>query len=418
MIFQAPRGTYDRMPDQQQLWQRINKVLEEISDVYGYDRIDTPVIEDAKLFSRGVGDVTDIMERETYTFPDRGGDLLTLRPEGTAPVCRAYIEHGMHNLAQPVRLYYVCPVFRYERPQSGRYRQHHQYGVEVLGSSEPEVDVEVIQLAWNILKRLDVSNIKLKINTMGDSDSRVLYISKLQDYLNSKIDQIPDSIKPRIASNPLRVLDSKDPKMFEINNNAPRCIDHINAASREHWATLLKNLDALSIPYEVDHKLVRGFDYYTRTVFEIVPSVEKSQNTLIGGGRYDGLVEMLGGKSTPGIGFAMGLERVAIALDNTLSELESNTSIKLLIAHIGDAAKERAVLLSSRIRTAGVSAVLAPTRGIKSQLRYATSISATHAIIIGDEELRNHEIVLRTFATHSQETIPEANLINFLSSVS
>mgnify|MGYP001322142016 FL=1 len=418
MIFQAPRGTYDRMPDQQRLWQRINKVLEEISDSYGYDRIDTPVIEDAKLFSRGVGDVTDIMEKETYTFPDRGGDLLTLRPEGTAPVCRAYIEHGMHNLPQPVRLYYVCPVFRYERPQSGRYRQHHQFGVEVLGSAEPEVDVEVIELAWNILKKLDVSDIKLKINTMGDSDSRRLYISKLQDYLNSKIDQIPESIKPRVSANPLRVLDSKDPKMFEINNSAPKCLDYINAASSEHWMTLLKNLDALSIPYEVDHKLVRGFDYYTRTVFEIVPSVEKTQNTLIGGGRYDGLIEMLGGKSTPGIGFAMGLERVASALDHTLSELESNNSIKLLVAHMGDPAKERAVLLSSRIRTAGLPAVLAPTRGIKSQLRYATSISATHAIIVGEEELQNREVVLRTFATHSQETISEANLINFLSSIS
>ena len=418
MIFQAPRGTYDRMPDQQRLWQRINKVLEEISDSYGYDRIDTPVIEDAKLFSRGVGDVTDIMEKETYTFPDRGGDLLTLRPEGTAPVCRAYIEHGMHNLPQPVRLYYVCPVFRYERPQSGRYRQHHQFGVEVLGSAEPEVDVEVIELAWNILKKLDVSDIKLKINTMGDSDSRRLYISKLQDYLNSKIDQIPESIKPRVSANPLRVLDSKDPKMFEINNSAPKCLDYINAASSEHWMTLLKNLDALSIPYEVDHKLVRGFDYYTRTVFEIVPSVEKTQNTLIGGGRYDGLIEMLGGKSTPGIGFAMGLERVASALDHTLSELESNNSIKLLVAHMGGPAKERAVLLSSRIRTAGSPAVLAPTRGIKSQLRYATSISATHAIIVGEEELQNREVVLRTFATHSQETISEANLINFLSSIS
>ena len=418
MIFQAPRGTYDRMPDQQRLWQRINKVLEEISDSYGYDRIDTPVIEDANLFSRGVGDVTDIMEKETYTFPDRGGDLLTLRPEGTAPVCRAYIEHGMHNLPQPVRLYYVCSVFRYERPQSGRYRQHHQFGVEVLGSAEPEVDVEVIELAWNILKKLDVSDIKLKINTMGDSDSRRLYISKLQDYLNSKIDQIPESIKPRVSANPLRVLDSKDPKMFEINNSAPKCLDYINAASSEHWMTLLKNLDALSIPYEVDHKLVRGFDYYTRTVFEIVPSVEKTQNTLIGGGRYDGLIEMLGGKSTPGIGFAMGLERVASALDHTLSELESNNSIKLLVAHMGGPAKERAVLLSSRIRTAGLPAVLAPTRGIKSQLRYATSISATHAIIVGEEELQNREVVLRTFATHSQETISEANLINFLSSIS
>ena len=418
MIFQAPRGTYDRMPDQQRLWQRINKVLEEISDSYGYDRIDTPVIEDAKLFSRGVGDVTDIMEKETYTFPDRGGDLLTLRPEGTAPVCRAYIEHGMHNLPQPVRLYYVCPVFRYERPQSGRYRQHHQFGVEVLGSAEPEVDVEVIELAWNILKKLDISDIKLKINTMGDSDSRRLYISKLQDYLNSKIDQIPESIKSRVSANPLRVLDSKDPKMFEINNSAPKCLDYINAASSEHWTTLLKNLDALSIPYEVDHKLVRGFDYYTRTVFEIVPSVEKTQNTLIGGGRYDGLIEMLGGKSTPGIGFAMGLERVASALDHTLSELESSNSIKLLVAHMGDPAKERAVLLSSRIRTAGLPAVLAPTRGIKSQLRYATSISATHAIIVGEEELQNREVVLRTFATHSQETISEANLINFLSSIS
>ena len=418
MIFQAPRGTYDRMPGQQRLWRRINKVLEEISESYGYERIDTPVIEDAKLFSRGVGDVTDIMEKETYTFPDRGGDLLTLRPEGTAPVCRAYIEHGMHNLPQPVRLYYFCPVFRYERPQSGRYRQHHQFGIEVLGSAEPEIDVEVIDLAWNILQRLGISDIKLKINTMGDSDSRGIYVSKLQDYLKSKIDQMPETIKERISSNPLRVLDSKDPKMFEINNKAPRSIDYINSESSEHWATLLKNLDTLSIPYEVDHKLVRGFDYYSRTVFEIVPSLEKSQNTLIGGCRYDGLIEMLGGKPTPGIGFGMGLERVVTAIGDTASDSESDIVMKLLVTHIGDAAKERAVLLTSRIRKAGIPAVLAPTRGMKSQLRYATSISATHAIIIGDDELQNREVVLRDFSAHSQETILEANLIEFLSSFS
>ena len=414
MIFQAPRGTYDRMPDQQRIWQRINKVLEELSNSYGYDRIDTPIIEDAKLFSRGVGDVTDIMEKEPYTFPDRGGDLLTLRPEGTAPVCRAYIEHGMHNLPQPVRLYYFCPVFRYERPQSGRYRQHHQFGVEVLGSDEPEIDVEVIELAWNLLKRLDISDIKLKINTMGDSDSRKLYVSKLQDYLKSKIDQIPESIKERVSSNPLRVLDSKDPKMVEINREAPKSVDYINSQSTEHWMTLTRNLDVLSIPYEVDHTLVRGFDYYTRTVFEIVPSVEKSQNTLIGGGRYDGLIKMLGGKPTPGIGFGMGLERVISAINKTSHQSDLNDYMKLLVAHIGDAAKERAVLLSSRIRNAGIPAVLAPTRGIKSQLRYATSISATHTIIIGDKELQNHEVVLRDFSTHSQETISEANLIQVL----
>lgn len=416
MIFQAPRGTYDRMPSQQLLWRRINKVLEEISESFGYERIDTPVIEDAKLFSRGVGDVTDVMEKETYTFPDRGGDLLTLRPEGTAPVCRAYIEHGMHNLPQPVRLYYFCPVFRYERPQSGRYRQHHQFGIEVLGSSEPEVDVEVIQLAWNILQRLDISDIKIKINTMGDSDSRGLYVEKLQEYLKSQIGDIPGPIKERIHSNPLRVLDSKDPKMFEINNNAPRSIDYINLESSEHWRTVLNNLDSLSIPYEVDHKLVRGFDYYSRTVFEIVPSVEKSQNTLIGGGRYDGLIEMLGGKPTPGIGFGMGLERVASTVADSSYCLESNKPSKVLVAHIGDAAKEKAMLLSSTIRNTGISAVLAPTRGIKSQLRYGASISATHAIIIGDEELQNNEVVLKNFAEHSQEIIPESNLIEILSS--
>ncbi len=417
MTFQAPRGTYDRMPDQQPLWKRINSVLQETAESFGYDRIDTPVIEDAKLFSRGVGDVTDIIEKETYTFPDRGGDLLTLRPEGTAPICRAYIEHGMHNLPQPVRLYYFCPVFRYERPQAGRYRQHHQFGVEVLGSAESAVDAEVIELAWCVLQKLDISNIKLKINTMGDGDSRTSYVSELQDYLDSRIKEIPEGIRARVASNPLRVLDSKDPKMSDITNDAPKCLDYINEESREHWETLLHTLNLLSIPYDVDHKLVRGFDYYTRTVFEIVPSVETSQNTLIGGGRYDGLIEILGGKPTPGIGFGMGLERVVSTLQNNPSDQKSSRQIKILIAYIGTSARQKAILLSSKIRLNEISAVVAPSRGIKSQLRYATSIGATHAVIIGDNELQKGEVIVRTFETHCQENMPEGDLIKFLANV-
>lgn len=412
MKFQAPRGTYDRLPQDQARWARVTDAARYTAEMFGYGRVDTPLFEDARLFVRGIGEVTDVVEKETYTFDDRGGDPLTLRAEGTAPVCRAYLEHGMHNLPQPVRLYYFCPVFRYERPQSGRYRQHHQFGIEVIGSSEPEVDVEVIDVGWSLLNSMGITGLKLLINTMGDLETRPTYLAELQTYFRDRISDIPEEIRARVDANPLRVLDSKDPRMAGVTGNAPRSIDHLGTEAAEHWAALLGHLDALAIPYQIDHSLVRGFDYYSRTVFEIVPPGTGSQTTIIGGGRYDGLIEQLGGQPTPGIGFGMGIERVLSHLAS--AEIDKSSTLKVVVAHMGDPARRVAVTLASDLRRDGVAAIVAPARGLKSQLRYASSIDASHAVIIGDDEIRDGAATLRNLSIGEQRSVPCEELASWL----
>jgi histidyl-tRNA synthetase len=412
MKFQAPRGTYDRLPQDQAQWSRVTDAARETAERFGYGRIDTPVFEDARLFVRGIGEVTDVVEKETYTFDDRGGDPLTLRAEGTAPVCRAYLEHGMHNLPQPVRLFYFCPVFRYERPQAGRFRQHHQFGIEVIGSTEPEVDAEVIDVAWSLLSGLGIPDLKLLINTMGDMETRPAYVSALQAYFQSHIEAIPEEIRGRVETNPLRVLDSKDPRMAEITAAAPRSVDYLGSKAEGHWHALRAHLDVLGIPYQVEHSLVRGFDYYTRTVFEIVPPGAGSQSTIIGGGRYDGLIEQLGGKPTPGMGFGMGIERVVANLP--LVTGEPMQSLKVVVAHMGDEARSEAVALAAQLRRAGTPSIVAPARGLKSQLRYASSIHASHALILGEDELRDGTVTARNFATKEQSSMARDELSSWL----
>jgi histidyl-tRNA synthetase len=413
MKFQAPRGTSDRLPQDQAQWSRVTDAARETAERFGYGRIDTPVFEDARLFVRGIGEVTDVVEKETYTFDDRGGDPLTLRAEGTAPVCRAYLEHGMHNLPQPVRLFYFCPVFRYERPQAGRYRQHHQFGIEVIGSTEPEIDAEVIDLAWSLLSALGIPDLKLLVNTMGDMETRPAFIDALQAHFRSHIAAIPEEIRDRVETNPLRVLDSKDPRIAEITAAAPRSVDYLGTEAAEHWTALRGHLDALGIPYQVEHSLVRGFDYYTRTVFEIVPPGAGSQSTIIGGGRYDGLIEQLGGKPTPGMGFGLGIERVVASLPPK-PLTEGPPAIKVLVAHMGDEARNEAVALAAQLRRAGTPSIVAPARGLKSQLRYASSVDASHALILGEDELRDGTVTARNFATKEQQSMARDELSSWL----
>ena len=271
MLYQAPRGTADLLPEEQKYRRYIESKAVALARSYGYGRIDSPVFEDAGLFVRSVGEGTDIVEKEMYTFEDRGGDQVTLRPEGTAPVCRAYLEHGMHNLPQPVRMYYFCPVFRYERPQAGRFRQHHQFGVEVLGDANPAVDAEVIELAWRLMHSLGLTDIRLFINSIGDRESRPQYIAQLKDYYSRRSDSICGDCRARLERNPLRLLDCKVESCRAIGEEAPRSVDHLDSDSLDHWNKLREYLSAMDIPYEIDHRLVRGLDYYTRTVFEIQP---------------------------------------------------------------------------------------------------------------------------------------------------
>ncbi len=406
MLFQAPRGTVDILPEEQPYWAYVEASALDAATRFGYERIDTPVFEDARLFVRGIGEVTDIVEKETYTFEDRGGDLVTLRPEGTAPVCRAFLEHGMGNRPQPVRLFYICPVFRYERPQSGRFRQHHQFGVEVFGDGDASIDAEVIELGWSFLRSVGLDSLALSVNSIGDSECRPAYIEKLQGYYGGHVAELCPDCRRRLDHNPLRLLDCKVETCQPLIARAPHGVDFLCGPCEGHWSDLLSYLRDLNLPYEIDHRLVRGFDYYSRTVFEITPPVEGRQSTLIGGGRYDGLMGELGGQPTPGIGFGMGIERVIANLKRQEVPLPDRRRTKVVVAHVGDTARRAAISLSSELRQAGIASLVGPaTRGLRSQLRYASSRDATHALILGDDELQRGTVVLRDLGEGEQEEL-------------
>ena len=413
--FRAPRGTSDTLPTQQGYWRFFQSRAEEMAGRFGYGRIDTPVFEDARLFVRGIGEVTDIVEKETYTFEDRGGDLVTLRPEGTAPVCRAYLEHGMHNLPQPVRLYYAGPFFRYDRPQAGRYRELHQFGLEAIGEADASIDAEVIEVAWLLLESLGIQDVSLLLNSIGDPECKPGYIDKLQSYYRSRIDElVHDDCKRRLETNPLRLLDCKVESCQPLIAQAPGSIDFLCAQCAEHWDSLLAHLGTVSIPFDIDKRLVRGFDYYTRTVFEIVPPVEGQQSTIAAGGRYDGLMEELGGRPTPGIGFGMGIERVISNLERRKVEVPGDRGMKVLVVHVGQESKLAAVGAASELRREGIVAVLAPSgRSLKGQLRYASATGATHAVIIGDRELEQGVVVVRDLARSEQQEVGRGDLPQF-----
>ena len=415
--FQAPRGASDILPAEQKYWRFFQSVAQDIAVKFGYERIDTPVFEDARLFVRGIGEVTDIVEKETYTFEDRGGDQVTLRPEGTAPVCRAYLQHGMHNLPQPVRMYYLVPLFRYERPQAGRFRQHHQFGIEALGDGDPSVDAEVIEVAWRFLEAVETKELALLVNSIGDPQCRPTYIDKLQTYYRPHVDRLCQNCVRRLDRNPLRMLDCKEESCQPVIAEAPGSVDHLCGECARHWDDLLEQLGALGIPFETDKRLVRGFDYYTRTVFEIVPPGEGRQSTIVGGGRYDGLIEELGGRPTPGVGFGMGIERVLRDLKRREESIPDGAGTKVVVAHVGQKPKLAGVALCSDLRRGGVAAVLAPSgRSLKGQLRYASAINATHAVILGDLELSKGTVVLRDLAKSDQKEVGPDQLLPLLES--
>ena len=416
-MYQAPRGTADLLPEDQKYRRYIESRAVALARSYGYGRIDSPVFEDAGLFVRSVGEGTDIVEKEMYTFEDRGGDQITLRPEGTAPVCRAYSEHGMHNLPQPVRMYYFCPVFRYERPQAGRFRQHHQFGVEVLGDPNPAVDAEVIELAWRLMHSLGLTDIRLFINSIGDRESRPQYIQQLKDYYSQQHDSLCGDCRNRLERNPLRLLDCKVESCRAIGEDAPRSVDHLDEESLEHWDKLREYLSAMDIPYEIDNRLVRGLDYYTRTVFEIQPNDVGGQSTICGGGRYDGLIEQLGGRHTPGIGFGSGIERLTLNIKRSGVEVPDEPSPTYLVANVGEAARLPALELASRIRRAGVGAMLSSgSRALRGQMRQANALGIPYVIILGDDEIGRGEVVIRDMTTSSQETRPQAEFLQSLES--
>ena len=405
--FQAPRGTSDHLPEEQKYWRYIESKAQKVAERFGFGRIDTPAFEDSNLFIRSVGEGTDIVEKEMYTFDDRGGDSVTLRPEGTAPVCRAYLEHGMHNLPQPVRMYYFCPVFRYERPQAGRFRQHHQFGIEVLGDADPSVDAEVIEVAWELMMSLGLNNINLLINSVGDPQCRPAYVAKLKEYYSSHEASLCPDCRARMDRNPLRLLDCKVETCHSLGNDAPKSAENLCEECSDHWVKLLTYLNTIELPYQIDHRLVRGLDYYTRTVFEVQPVEAGGQSTICGGGRYDGLITELGGRETPGIGFATGLERLTLNLKQNDIQIPELPSPKYLVANVGDDARSAALQLSVRLRRAGIGAILSSgSRGLRGQMRQANALEIPYTLIIGDDEIEKGEVVIRDMGSSLQESKP------------
>ncbi len=405
-IFKAPRGTQDILPAEQPYWRYIEQEAVDMYARHGYGRIDTPVFEATGLFSRGVGQGTDIVEKEMYTFDDRSGSSLTLRPEGTAPVCRAYLEHGMKNLVQPVRLYYLAPIFRYERPQSGRMRQHHQFGFEVIGDGSPMVDAEVISLAWNFFACLGLGGLNLVINSIGCRECRPVYLDSLTAYYRTHVDGLCPDCKVRLAKNPLRLLDCKQEQCQPVAAAAPASTFYLCSDCSRHFASLKGYLGELGIPFSISHRLVRGLDYYTRTVFEIQPEELAGQSTIGGGGRYDRLIEEIGGPPTPAAGFAAGIERIILNLKKQAVEPGEKTSKPVYIAYTDKESGPEALRLARRFESRGIGFILAPEeKSLKAQLRQAGRAGIEQVVIVGAEELRQGFYILRDLEAATQENV-------------
>ncbi|MFC1901789.1 histidine--tRNA ligase [Chloroflexota bacterium] len=406
-MYQAVRGTADILPGEQPYWRHIEQEAAATCRLYGYRRIDSPTFEETGLFTRSVGQETDIVEKEMYTFEDKGGKTITLRPEGTASVCRAYQEHGMHNLPQPVKLYYLASIFRYERPQAGRLREHHQFGCEAIGDDDPALDAEVIDMAWRFLLSLNLRNLSLQLNSIGCKRCRPGYLNALTSHYHQQATGLCNDCQTRLNRNPLRLLDCKQPACQPAAREAPRSADYLCPECGAHFSRLQAHLELLNIPFNINHRLVRGLDYYTRTVFEIQPEDAGGQSTLGGGGRYDDLIEELGGKPTPAIGFAAGIERIILNLKKQGAAIPTPPQLQVFIAYMGDEARNESIKLASHLRQAGISTAAATgSKSLKAQMRQANSLGAGHTVIIGEEEIKTGTVTVRDMANARQSTVP------------
>ncbi|WP_042354951.1 histidine--tRNA ligase [Bacillus rubiinfantis] len=418
MSISIPRGTQDILPGNIELWQQIESKARELCANYQYHEIRTPIFEHTELFARGVGDTTDIVQKEMYTFEDRGGRSITLRPEGTAPVVRAFVEKKMFGVAnQPVKLYYMGPMFRYERPQSGRFRQFVQFGVEALGSNDPAIDAEVISLAMNLYKQMGLRRLKLIINSLGDKESRQAHRDALISHFKPRIGEFCRDCQTRLEKNPLRILDCKQDRDHELMKTAPAIIDYLNDESKAYFEKVQKHLTALNIEFEVDANLVRGLDYYNHTAFEIMSDAEGfgAITTLCGGGRYNGLAEELGGPETPGIGFALSIERLIAALNAEGIGTETHEQIDCYIAALGEEARDYSVGLLQQLRLAGISAEKDYlNRKIKAQFKAADRLHARVVAVLGDEELQNNVINVKDMSTGEQIEVSLDSFVPYL----
>jgi histidyl-tRNA synthetase len=384
--YQAPRGTFDVLPGEAVARSTVEHIAEAIFDLAGYAKISTPAFEDTDLFVRGVGRSTDIVQKEMFTFEDKGGRSVTLRPEGTAPICRAYVEHGMHKLAQPVKLFYVGPFFRHERPQAGRFRQFHQIGAEVIGTDSPLADAEAIILLDDLLATLAVPGVELRLGSLGSLASRRAYLDRLKGYLRQNQEALSEAVRERIESNPLRAFDAKDEGTRDVMAAAPTILDSLDEEDAAHFEQVKTSLDAVGIEYRIDPTLVRGLDYYTRTTFSFVCDQLGAQSEIGGGGRYDGLVEQLGGPATPAVGWAAGIERILLALEGE-HEREAAESDVFIVAESEDD-RRTAATLAAQLRRVGISAqVDLAGRGVKGQLKHAGRVGAQYVLRLTDGAL-------------------------------
>lgn len=417
MFTQVPKGTQDILPEDISKWYHIENTIKEILNKYGYKEIRTPIFEHTELFVRGIGESTDIVTKEMFTFPDRKGRSLTLRPEGTAPVVRAYLENRMDRISKVIKLFYLGPMFRCEKPQAGRFRQFNQFGIEIIGTKSSAADAEVILTVLEIYRKLGLKNLEILINSVGCKKCRIDYMQKLKKYLKDKKDFLCSECKERYNKNPLRVFDCKKDSCQKITEAAPVIAENLCQECKSHFFEVKSYLDDQKIIFHEDHRLVRGLDYYTKTAFEIISGGLGAQNAIGGGGRYDDLVEELGGKPTPAVGFAAGIERMIIATDQQKIEWPLKKGLDIFVAKVNEKNKVVAFRLLQKIRNTGLSADMDYSGGsLKSQMRIANKIGARYTVIIGEEELSKNMVILRNMQTKEQKEVKIDNLINELSS--
>ena len=415
-MINIPKGTKDMLPEEAYKWHYVENTAREVASLYGFKEIRTPIFEHTELFLRGVGETTDIVTKEMYTFEDKGNRSITLKPEGTAGVVRSYIENALDQVVLPMKAYYISPIFRYERPQNGRLREHHQFGVEMFGAEGPEADGEIISLANTLLKKVGLTAIRLYINSIGCPECRKNYNKALMEYIGSNLDKMCNQCKERFNKNPLIILDCKEEGCKAITANAPKVTDYLCEDCKAHFEGVKANLDARGIEYEVNPQIVRGLDYYTRTVFEFVSTDIGAQGTVCGGGRYNGLVSELGGKETPAVGFGCGLERLILVLENTNSLKAEKEISKIYIAPMGENAKAKATQIVDNLRSCGIKAETdLMNRSVKAQMKYANKIGVEYVVVIGDSELESGVVEIKDMANSTSEQIKIDDICAYLS---
>jgi histidyl-tRNA synthetase len=411
MLTTCPRGTKDILPDTSGYWQYIEKTARDICALYAYQEIRTPIFEHTELFLRGIGETTDVVEKEMYTFEDRGGRSVTLRPENTAAVVRSFLENKLYAGAQPNKLFYMGPMFRYDKPQAGRFRQFHQFGIEAIGAKGPGIDAEIIMMAVQFLQKLGLNDLTLYINSVGCPKCRPAYREKLQAFLRDKLNGFCGNCKSRFDRNPMRILDCKNEECAKLSEGAPEMLECLCEECNDHFSQLQELLTAANIDYKINPRLVRGLDYYTKTAFEIQYAPLGAQSAVCGGGRYDGLIEECGGASTPGIGFAIGLERVLLALEKQDLLPEVNGGLDVFVASFGAGTQAAAFKLLSELRAAGLTADMDfMDKSIKAQMKHANKYPARFVAIIGEDEAAAGNVMLKDMQTGQQELVVAANV--------